>query len=62
MKVEFSGLPVVLFITFMVLKLMHVITWPWLWVLAPLWGPLVILCVIVFIVIAVRISMEIVDS
>lgn len=24
-------------ITFIVLKLTHVIHWPWLWVLAPIW-------------------------
>jgi phosphoglycerol transferase MdoB-like AlkP superfamily enzyme len=27
-----------LFITFLVLKLTHVITWSWWWVTAPLWG------------------------
>lgn len=26
-----------LFIVFLVLKLTHTITWPWLWVTAPLW-------------------------
>ena len=32
--VGFTGL---LTIAFIVLKLCHVIDWPWLWVLAPLW-------------------------
>lgn len=35
--VGFFGL---LGIAFIVLKLTGVIDWPWLWVLAPLWGPL----------------------
>lgn len=29
-----------LFLVFLVLKLIHVITWSWWWVTAPLWGPL----------------------
>ena len=27
-------------IAFIVLKLVGVIAWPWIWVLAPIWGPL----------------------
>lgn len=39
-----------LLITFIVLKLTDVITWPWLWVLAPLWCfPLFFLMVVVFV-------------
>lgn len=30
----------ILAIVFIVLKLTEVITWSWLWVLAPLWGPI----------------------
>ena len=41
--VNFLGL---LFITFLVLKLTHVIDWSWWWVTAPLWGGLAILAVI----------------
>ena len=37
--VGFCGL---LTIVFIVLKLTNVITWSWLWVLAPLWLPLAI--------------------
>lgn len=33
-----SGLLLVVFVT---LKLCNVIAWPWLWVVAPLWVPLV---------------------
>lgn len=32
----------VLLILFVVLKLCGLITWPWVWVLAPLWIPLVL--------------------
>lgn len=31
------GLPAVLAVVFIVLKLVGVIAWPWIWVLAPLW-------------------------
>lgn len=31
------GLPTVLFLIFLVLKLTHVIHWSWWWVTAPLW-------------------------
>lgn len=44
--VGFCGL---LGITFIVLKLVGVISWPWVWVLSPLWIPLV-LVIIVFII------------
>lgn len=36
------GLPVLLFIVFLVLKLAGVIAWSWIWVTAPLWASLVI--------------------
>lgn len=29
-------------IVFIVLKLTHVISWPWVWVLFPLWAPIAI--------------------
>lgn len=35
-----------LFPTFLVLKLTHVIDWSWWWVTAPLWGVFAILAVI----------------
>ena len=38
--IGFSGLLVILFIA---LKLTGVITWSWLWVLAPIWIPFVIM-------------------
>lgn len=33
---------VTLLITFIVLKLCHVVAWPWWWVMAPLWVPVVL--------------------
>ena len=29
--------PTILLIIFVALKLTHIITWPWLWVLSPIW-------------------------
>lgn len=47
--IGFIGL---LTIAFIVLKLCHIIEWPWLWVLSPLWitGGLVVLFLIVLLV------------
>ena len=45
--IGFSGLLAILFIT---LKLTGVITWSWLWVLAPIWIPFVIIVFILVIV------------
>lgn len=44
--IGFSGL---LFIVFLVLKLLHVIDWSWWWITAPLWGPLA-LFILIFII------------
>ena len=43
----FSGL---LTIAFIVLKLCHVIDWPWIWVLSPLWISATIVVVILIII------------
>lgn len=37
-------------IVFIVLKLLNIITWSWIWVLAPLWIPTVLLLGILIIV------------
>lgn len=36
----------ILLIIFVTLKLVGVLHWSWLWVLAPLWGPLLIFAII----------------
>ena len=45
--IGFFGL---LAIVFIVLKLLNVITWSWLWVLAPIWIPIVIALIIIILV------------
>ena len=42
-------------IAFIVLKLIGIIDWPWLWVLAPIWGSaaIVILALIIIVIVAV---------
>ena len=49
------GFPGLLFITFLVLKLTHVIDWAWWIIFAPLWGEaaIVIILLIVLCIIAV---------
>jgi hypothetical protein len=44
--IGFTGLLAVLFVG---LKLTNVIAWPWLWVLSPLWIPLLLLIAILVI-------------
>ena len=44
--ISFGGLLTVLFIG---LKLAHIINWSWIWVLAPLWFPIALLCSIVLV-------------
>ena len=39
------GITGTLAVVFIVLKLVGVITWSWLWVLSPLWIPLIVLVV-----------------
>ena len=39
----------VLGIVFIVLKLLHVIDWPWIWVLCPIWGSIALTIIILII-------------
>ncbi|MFR9547231.1 MAG: hypothetical protein SNJ29_16895 [Rikenellaceae bacterium] len=53
------GLPVVVFLIFMTLKLCGAISWSWWWVTAPLWGviPFVFIIMLLYIVITlIRVS------
>ncbi len=53
--VGFFGLLALIFIT---LKLCNVITWPWVWVLAPIWVPFDL----AFIVLAVMLFIALIDD
>jgi phosphoglycerol transferase MdoB-like AlkP superfamily enzyme len=44
------GLPMILFLIFLVLKLCKVIDWSWWWVTAPLWGLFALLTIVLMIV------------
>ena len=35
---KFTLLDLVAFLTFVLLKILEVINWDWIWILAPLWG------------------------
>ena len=48
-----SPICMILFIVFLVLKLTNVINWSWWWVTAPLWIPVSIVLVVLFIAIAI---------
>lgn len=48
--IGFTGL---LTVAFIVLKLLGVINWSWLWVLAPLWGGFLIFILIVLIILII---------
>jgi hypothetical protein len=56
MVINVSGFPGLLTLLFIGLKLTNYIDWSWLWVLSPLWLPIVLLalialCAIIFIAI-----------
>lgn len=42
--------PGAIFIVFLVLKLTNTLTWSWFWILSPLWIPILIFLIILFIV------------
>lgn len=44
-----AGFMTILAILFITLKLTGNITWPWLWVLVPIWAPLLLAGIIVYI-------------
>lgn len=51
------GLPGVLFVVFLVLKLTGNIDWSWWWVTAPIWIPILVAISIILVLIAVFIGM-----
>lgn len=52
------GLPGILLVLFIALKLLGVIAWSWLWVLSPLWIGLLLWLLIVGAMIAIKIWLE----
>jgi len=52
------GLGSVLLVVFIALKLCGVIAWSWWWVMAPLWGPLVVVCVLAVVAAALHRAAE----
>lgn len=55
MKLEADGFTTLLFITFLILKLTHVINWSWLWVTSPIWIPLTLTLILFLIVWTIKI-------
>lgn len=51
------GIGTLLFIVFLIFKLIGVITWSWWWVTSPLWLPLALLLLVV-VFLAIRFSKE----
>lgn len=63
-KVVRSGgvsLTSILGVVFIVLKLTGVISWPWVWVLAPFWIPLALVVLILAIIIIITVIRFILD-
>lgn len=51
--ITFTGL---LTLTFITLKLLNVIDWSWWWVLAPIWGSLILVLVIFVVILVIYIK------
>lgn len=47
------GLGGLLFVLFLALKLTGVIAWPWVWVFAPLWAPIILAIGLIIIAIGI---------
>lgn len=48
------GLADILLVTFIVLKLTHVVEWPWVWVLSPMWIPISVLAVLCVVLLCIK--------
>jgi CHASE2 domain-containing sensor protein len=53
MQIGFCGVLAIIFIT---LKLLGIIAWSWLWVLAPLWVPFAIAAVIFLVTLTIGVA------
>ncbi len=54
------GLCGILGVAFVILKLCHVIEWPWVWVTAPFWAPLAIVLAIILVIVILKVIAKIV--
>ncbi len=48
-----TGIPLILFLIFLVLKLCKVISWSWVWVLSPIWisaGLVAVVYIVLFLI------------
>jgi hypothetical protein len=52
------GLPGLLFLLFLALKLTGYITWSWWWVTAPIWIPAIIGIILLFVYVALHDSIK----
>ena len=57
--IGFVGLLTIVFIT---LKLLGVITWSWVWVLAPLWISLAIGVIAILVILVIAVIMALIDK
>ena len=57
--IGFVGLLTIVFIT---LKLLGVITWSWVWVLAPLWISLAIGIIAILVILVIAVVMTLIDK
>lgn len=48
------GVSGLLGVAFVILKLCHVIEWPWIWVLAPFWVPVAIVLAILLVLVILK--------
>lgn len=55
MSIKINGLPFLVTVIFLILKLTHTISWSWLWVVSPLWIPVIIVSVLALLVYIVEI-------
>jgi hypothetical protein len=53
------GLPTLLTVLFVGLKLGNVITWPWVWVVAPIWVGFLFYCLLVITIGAIAVAVTI---
>ena len=53
--ITFSGLLTVVFIG---LKLAKVIDWSWVWVLSPIWVPIILVAIIMFMLVVIETLLE----